>query len=488
MPQTSALTLLPPTSVQLNPPSAASCPSDTSFQQTLDSARQRNSDKPSDTKVTDEKANTEKTDKPAARKTNKSAKSKRPIGANQHKLDPDADEDSKKQTSKDEASSALENAAAAPGEKVPAADDATHKKEKDPHDAHVDVVHLEPATPKIALQAKIDQARQNPLPVKTADAAKPSAKPAEDVTLKAKSAVAKSPLHAKAADNSTDDTDGEADSKPAKTTADPASKATAISPLDGDTTKAVGIVDAKAKQAGHSKTGDGQASPNTSAAATPSGNPAADSTVSDSSSIDEALQSVTAAIGVDASASHTAPTAAPSAAPMAPAGFAQQLQKATGPAAPSKAETPLPTPTETHFVDANHPKIITGMHGQLLPGGGTMQIRLDPPELGDLQVTVHMKDGVMTASFETSNAEATRMLSHSLNDLKTALESSGINVEKMHVQQSTKQESRGGNSDQQQQKTTEQQHEAKQEQQRREMLQRMWRKLSGTGDPLDLVA
>ena len=96
------------------------------------------------------------------------------------------------------------------------------------------------------------------------------------------------------------------------------------------------------------------------------------------------------------------------------------------------------------------------------------------------------------AAFETSNDQATRIaLSHSLSQLKTALESTGVGVEKMHVQQAPKQQSSdGGNSDQSQQKNDpEQQQNARQEQQRRQMIHAAcgisWR---GWKDPLDLVA
>ena len=63
------------------------------------------------------------------------------------------------------------------------------------------------------------------------------------------------------------------------------------------------------------------------------------------------------------------------------------------------------------------------------------QIRLDPPELGALQVLVHMRDGAMTASFQTSSDDATKLLSHSLGQLKQVLESQGVSVDKLHVQQ-----------------------------------------------------
>jgi flagellar hook-length control protein FliK len=120
-----------------------------------------------------------------------------------------------------------------------------------------------------------------------------------------------------------------------------------------------------------------------------------------------------------------------------------------------------------------------------------MQIRLDPPELGALQVTVELRDGAMNATFQTSNDDATRLLSHSLGQLKTALESQGVTVDKIQVQQAPKDHPSGqtaeDSSQQQQQRRDDA--EARQEQQRREMLRQMWRRISGDGrDPIDLVA
>jgi flagellar hook-length control protein FliK len=117
-----------------------------------------------------------------------------------------------------------------------------------------------------------------------------------------------------------------------------------------------------------------------------------------------------------------------------------------------------------------------------------MQIRLTPPELGDLQVTVHMRDGVMEASFETSSDHATKLLSQSLAQLKSGLEAAGVSVEKLQVQQSPRQNAPGDGDSDSKQQPQEQQQQAQHDQQRREMLQRMWRKLTGTNDPLDLVA
>ena len=132
------------------------------------------------------------------------------------------------------------------------------------------------------------------------------------------------------------------------------------------------------------------------------------------------------------------------------------------------------------------------MRTTLLPGGGTMHLRLDPPELGALQVSVTMRDGVMTATFQTSNDEATRLLSHSMSDLKATLESQGVTIDRMQVQQSPRESSTNGDSSrgnrEGQPQTPADAASQQQDQQRREMLKRMWRRVAGGGDPLDLVA
>jgi flagellar hook-length control protein FliK len=162
-------------------------------------------------------------------------------------------------------------------------------------------------------------------------------------------------------------------------------------------------------------------------------------------------------------------------------------------ASSTKPPTELPPPPpEVEFAQTNHDKIVSGVQSQLLPHGGAMQIRLDPPELGALRVMVEMRDGVMNATFQTSNEQATQLLSHSLNQLKHVLESQGVTVERLQVQQAPKSDNANTPDDRQQQQ--QQQHEAndrhaaQQEQQRKELLQKMWRKVSGVSDPIDYLA
>ncbi len=173
--------------------------------------------------------------------------------------------------------------------------------------------------------------------------------------------------------------------------------------------------------------------------------------------------------------------------------FASLMPKtpdATAVAKPAAPAPQPPVPPEVQFATANHDKIITGLKTELLPNGGTMHIRLDPPELGALQVKVSMQDGVMTASFETSNDDATKLLSHSLTQLKHALESQGVSVDKLHVQQSPRNESSSNQKDEngQSKGQADNQRSAQQEQQRKEMIRRMWAKLGVIQDPLDMVA
>ena len=171
--------------------------------------------------------------------------------------------------------------------------------------------------------------------------------------------------------------------------------------------------------------------------------------------------------------------------------------QATAPATAQTASASAPAAAlapEARFAEDNHANIVREMRSQLMPGGGTMRLRLDPPELGPLSVTVRLRNGVMEASFEASSEGAAKLLSHSLGALKTSLESQGVNVERLNVQQVPKDQpaqNDGGRDGQQQrdgERDLQQEQSARQEQQRREMIRRMWRRLSGAQDPLDMVA
>lgn len=173
--------------------------------------------------------------------------------------------------------------------------------------------------------------------------------------------------------------------------------------------------------------------------------------------------------------------ASPGATMLSPDKPAPQFQSA-----PSAPPAP-PSQREIEFASANHERVVTAIRTQLLPRGGTMQIRLDPPNLGTLEVAVTVRDGIMDVSFHTSSDEATRLLSHSLSHLKLALESQGVAVDRMHVQQAPRDQD-AARQDADQRQSDQDQTFARQEQQRKELLRRMWRRLALGNDPLDLVA
>lgn len=214
----------------------------------------------------------------------------------------------------------------------------------------------------------------------------------------------------------------------------------------------------------------------------------------DAQQASDAIQLMSADSDDSAKASSDSGSKTKAAAPAADgAQFASLITKAPEAPTAAKPAAPAPQPAvppEAQFASANHDKIITGLKTELLPNGGTMHIRLDPPELGALQVKVSMQDGVMTASFETSNDDATKLLSHSLSQLKHALESQGVSVDKLHVQQSPRNESSSNQKDEngQSKGQADNQRSAQQEQQRKEMIRRMWAKLGVIQDPLDMVA
>ncbi len=66
-------------------------------------------------------------------------------------------------------------------------------------------------------------------------------------------------------------------------------------------------------------------------------------------------------------------------------------------------------------------------------GIGTAEIRLDPPDLGPLQVTVHTQREGASVHFSAANASVRDLLEHSLPRLRELLESGGMNLVDVNV-------------------------------------------------------
>jgi flagellar hook-length control protein FliK len=77
--------------------------------------------------------------------------------------------------------------------------------------------------------------------------------------------------------------------------------------------------------------------------------------------------------------------------------------------------------------------------------GGTLQIRLSPPELGAMRLELTVKDGVMTAALETETTSARRVLLEHLPALRDRLAEHNIRVEQFDVE--VRREGANGQSD-----------------------------------------
>lgn len=69
------------------------------------------------------------------------------------------------------------------------------------------------------------------------------------------------------------------------------------------------------------------------------------------------------------------------------------------------------------------------------------QMRLDPPELGPIKVSISIQDGVAQAAFVASNAAVRQALENSLADLHQALQEKGLSLGQAHVDQQDRQDS-----------------------------------------------
>jgi flagellar hook-length control protein FliK len=165
-------------------------------------------------------------------------------------------------------------------------------------------------------------------------------------------------------------------------------------------------------------------------------------------------------------------------------------QTESKPAAPKVEAAPLRP--EQQFARDNVDRVVGSVQSQVnASGNGSMRVRLDPPELGALDVAVKMLDGKMTASFTTSNDQATQLLSHSLNNLKTSLENAGIAVDRIEVRQAAPSSNASNTRDDGQQQSDRgfsSQQQQQGEQQRKQMVDRLWRKYAYGTDEVDLVA
>ena len=65
--------------------------------------------------------------------------------------------------------------------------------------------------------------------------------------------------------------------------------------------------------------------------------------------------------------------------------------------------------------------------------GGVMNMRLDPPELGQLRIQMTIVRGIVSAEFQASTQQAHVLLDKNMAALRNALEGQGLTVERLAV-------------------------------------------------------
>ena len=111
-----------------------------------------------------------------------------------------------------------------------------------------------------------------------------------------------------------------------------------------------------------------------------------------------------------------------------------QTSSTTNTTAGVKADSPLTTTNDTVNNDTNVSRVIRGLRGVLNQNGGSVNIRLTPPQMGVVRVQMKIDQGIVTAQLQAEHESARSLLQHQLSQLRTALETHGLTVEKLEVQ------------------------------------------------------
>lgn len=99
----------------------------------------------------------------------------------------------------------------------------------------------------------------------------------------------------------------------------------------------------------------------------------------------------------------------------------------------SAPQTPLPQ-TQTPIEEANVARVVRGIRSAVNQRGGSITLRLHPPELGFVRIQMQLQDGAVRAQIESSHPNVRALLDQQLGQLRSALESQGLTVERLVTQ------------------------------------------------------
>lgn len=110
----------------------------------------------------------------------------------------------------------------------------------------------------------------------------------------------------------------------------------------------------------------------------------------------------------------------------------------------------------------NTARLTRGLANAVQQRGGAVTLRLTPPEMGTVRIQMQITGTNVSASFHAESASAQTLLTQQLAQLRTSLETQGMNVERLSVQPlasttSSQNANQSNNQDAQQQNTGQQQ-------------------------------
>jgi flagellar hook-length control protein FliK len=114
----------------------------------------------------------------------------------------------------------------------------------------------------------------------------------------------------------------------------------------------------------------------------------------------------------------------------------QLVQAQTSAQSTNQQAVPLPTTPQApsdQQDSTNVARVSRALQNAIHQKGGTITIRMMPPELGQVRVDIQMHGGKVSANFQTEHESVQTLMSREMNQLRQALEKQGLTVERLQV-------------------------------------------------------
>ena len=112
---------------------------------------------------------------------------------------------------------------------------------------------------------------------------------------------------------------------------------------------------------------------------------------------------------------------------------APQTVDASSPLTPAPAAQPAAADVSAEDQAVNAARLGRGLRNAVTQQGGTVTLRMTPPELGTVRIQLQMEGGNVAARFQAETPATQNLLQQQLQSLRQTLEGQGLNVERLTV-------------------------------------------------------